>query len=309
MTTDWFASRTYRADNFDIADLAARKADDGTTVSVVLPAFNESATIAGVIHACAELSGQLVDEIVVTDGGSTDDTTTVAAEAGATVYGPDQLLPDHGPMLGKGDALWRSLSVTTGDIVVFVDTDIRNPDPRFVWALLGPLLTEPTVDLVKAYYERPIEVGGQLQPSGGGRVTELMARPLLNLFWPELAGIIQPLSGEYAVRRDLLTELPFFTGYGVEIGMLIDTLESRGINAMAQVDLSTRIHRNQTLDALSRMASGILHVAADRLRSSGRATIAEGLPTAYTQFTRDDNGTSPEQHDIKIVERRPFSEL
>jgi glucosyl-3-phosphoglycerate synthase len=273
-------------------------------VSVVLPARNEAATISGVVRACAALAGTLVDELVVLDGGSTDGTADLAVAEGARVHTDSQILPEHGPALGKGDALWRSLSVTSGDIVVFVDTDIRNPDPRFVWALLGPLLAEPGVDFVKAFYERPVELGGALHPTGGGRVTELMARPLLNLYWPALAGLVQPLSGEYAGRRDLLESLPFFTGYGVEVGLLVDILAARGADAIAQVDVYERIHRNQDMNALSRMAYGILQVAMRRLGVEPPDDLAR-----YVQFERDGGHVRPHTVEVGVTERPPIASL
>lgn len=303
----WFAERTFAAGQFDPDELAAIKAGEDVSVSVVLPARNESATIGGVIDAVMSLAGNLVDEVVVLDGGSSDDTQRVAADHGARVHTDIGVFPDLGRGLGKGDALWRSLAVTSGDIVAFIDTDIRNPDPRFVSGLLGPLLTEPDVELVKAFYDRPVELDGVMHASGGGRVTELLARPLLNLFWPELAGLVQPLSGEYAGRRTLLESIPFLTGYGVEIGMLIDTLRLRGAGAIAQVDVQQRIHRNQSLEALSRMAFGVAQAALRRLPDADRAQLGD-LPTAYRQFVRDDDGTvgMSEAQAIAIVERPPM---
>jgi glucosyl-3-phosphoglycerate synthase len=305
----WFDRRTYRAEDFLIEDLGRRKAEQELSVSVVLPARNEAGTIRGVVEACTSLAGLLVDELVVLDGDSTDGTAELAADAGARVHTDGQILPDQGPPLGKGDALWRSLSVTSGDIVVFVDTDIRNPDPRFVWALLGPLLHEPEVAFVKAYYDRPFQVGEALHATGGGRVTELMARPLINLFWPELAGLVQPLSGEYAGRRDLLETLPFFTGYGVELGLLVDTLATRGPDAIAQVDLYERVHRNQDMPALSRMAYGILQVAFRRLGDGGRVSAGLGDGGGYTQFLREDGVVRPTAVDVPVVERPAMRSL
>ena len=305
---DWFARQTFEADDFDRDELAAHKAAQQTSVSVVLPAYNEAPTIGGVIGSVMSLAGHLVDEVVVMDGGSTDGTEEVAAAHGARVHTDVGAFPELGRALGKGDALWRSLAVTSGDIVVFIDTDIRNPDERFVSGLLGPLLTTPDVQLVKAFYDRPIELGGVLQPSGGGRVTELLARPLLNLFWPELSGLVQPLSGEYAGRRGLLESIPFFTGYGVEIGMLIDTLIAHGPDAIAQVDVKRRVHRNQELAALSRMAFGVATAALRRVDQHDRGTLAE-LPITYRQFLRDAEG-HVQLHDpreIEIIERPPMA--
>lgn len=305
---DWFARRTFDADAFDLGALAEAKAAQGLSVSVVLPAFNEAPTIAGVIASVMALAGTLVDEVVVLDGGSSDTTGEVAATHGARVHTDTGAFPELGRALGKGDALWRSLAVTSGDVVVFIDTDIRNPDASFVSGLIGPLLTDPSIELVKAFYDRPIQLGTTLHAEGGGRVTELLARPLLNLFWPELSGLVQPLSGEYAGRRSLLEAIPFFTGYGVEIGMLIDTLLLRGADAIAQVDVKRRIHRNQDLEALSRMAYGVAQAALRRLPEAQRALLP-GLLGGYRQFARDDDGqvTMTAAQDIPIVERPPMA--
>ncbi|MGH8902860.1 MAG: glucosyl-3-phosphoglycerate synthase [Egibacteraceae bacterium] len=299
----WFARRTYHMDDLDVDDLAARKAAQGMRVSVVLPSRNEVETIGGVVGAAMALRGQLVDEIVVLDGGSTDGTRELAEAAGAQTFDDSEVLGEFGPGLGKGDALWRSLAVTSGDVVVFVDADIRNPDSRFVWGPLGPLLLDPEIQLVKGFYERPIQMAGTTYPTGGGRVTELTARPLLNLFWPELAGLAEPLSGEYAGRRALLESVPFFTGYGVEIGMLIDTLASGGLDVIAQVDLGERIHTNQPLDALSRMAFEIIQVARRRL-------AVEDLPDRYAQFLRSAGGRLELiEQKVQTTERPPLRDL
>jgi glucosyl-3-phosphoglycerate synthase len=196
--------------------------------------------------------------------------------------------------------------VTTGDIVAFVDTDIRNPHPRFVYGLLGPLLLDADVQLVKAFYERPLAIGETLHPSGGGRVTELMARPLLNQWWPELAWLVQPLSGEYAGRRSLLERIPFFTGYGVELGMLVDTLAAAGPDVIAQVDLAERIHRNQTLESLSRMAYGILQVACARMHAEGRLDPEVPVSSDYVQFQREREGVRAVPRQVPVVERPPL---
>lgn len=309
--TEWFRNRTVHAEHYRTDDLARAKARDGTSVSVVLPALNEAATVAAVVSSVCVLADILVDEVVVIDGGSTDGTPDVAAAAGARVHQADMLLPDFGPCVGKGDALWRSLTVTGGDVVVFLDTDIANPDPAFVVALLGPLLVEPSIELVKAFYERPVKLDRIRYASGGGRVTELTARPLLNMFWPELAGLAQPLSGEYSGRRDLLESVPFYTGYGVELGLLIDTLRLVGADAIAQVDLAVRVHRNQNLAALSRMSLGILQVAMQRLADEGRSEepedFSEGLE--YLQFERRDGRLEPRTHHVAAVERPPLRSL
>ena len=308
--TDWFARRTFTAEDLDLADLVARKRAHGLSISLVLPARNEHETIGGVVGAAMALTGDLVDEVVVLDGASTDGTAELAAAAGATVHQDSEILPQFGRALGKGDALWRSLTVTSGDIVAFVDTDIRNPDPRFVWGIIAPLLLDDGIGFVKGFYDRPLEVAGVLQPSGGGRVTELTARPLLNLFWPALAGMVQPLSGEYAGRRDLLERVPFFTGYGVELGLLIDIAVNHGADVIAQVDVGKRVHRNQPLISLSRMSFAIAHVALQRLSEAGRAQFAETLGTRYVQFGRDDRGRIALQpRDVVDVERPPIRDV
>lgn len=306
----WFRDRTFVCGQFDLAELSRRKAAAGTTVSVVLPARNEAGTVGTVVAAIGSLCGCLVDEVVVIDGGSSDSTAVSATEAGARVHLDSSVLPQFGATRGKGDALWRGLSVTSGDIVVYVDADIRNPDARFVWGLLGPLLTDPDIHLVKGFYERPLVVGGVIDTAGGGRVTELLARPLLNLFWPELAGLVQPLAGEYAGRRALLEALPFFTGYGVDLGLLVDALAHVGRDAIAQVDLGERVHRNQPLADLSVMAYAIAQVAMRRLGEAQRATLADALPQAYTQFERTAEGRITERHRVvEILERPPFATL
>jgi glucosyl-3-phosphoglycerate synthase len=302
----WYDRRTSRVDDYTVDDLVARRRAAGTTVSVVLPSRNEADTITGVVSACGSLVPALVDEIVVVDGGSDDATVTLARTAGARVLQDRDLHPEAGPVLGKGDALWRSLEGTAGDILVFVDTDIRNPDPRFVIGLLGPLLLDPGVQFVKAFYERPVQLDEVLHPTGGGRVTELMARPLLNLFWPALAGLVQPLAGEYAGRRTLLERLPFFTGYGVELGLLVDTLALEGADAIAQVDVHERIHRNQSIDALSRMAFGILQVAMARVGVEAAAAATGGPVDHYVQFERVGGQVAPRVHEVPIVERPPL---
>ena len=215
----------------------------------------------------------LVDEIVVVDSGSTDRTAQVAAEAGALVVAAADIAPGLGHVRGKGEALWKSLHVLDGDIVTWIDTDISNIQPRFVYGLLGPLLKESRIQYVKGFYQRPIREGDKLLSEGGGRVTELMARPLINLFFPELSGIIQPLAGEYAGRRALLESVPFYTGYSVEIGLLVDILEAQGISAIGQVDLERRIHRNQPLGNLSQMSYVILQGAIRKLEERHRLEL------------------------------------
>lgn len=273
----WFAENSFHAGEFsDIRKLVALKEKAGLTVSVGLPALNEEKTIGTVIKRVKGAlmdRAPLIDQIVVIDSDSTDRTVEIATELGVPVHRHSAILPETGTHVGKGEALWKSLHVLDGDIVAWIDTDIRNIQPRFVYGLLGPLLREPRIQYVKGFYQRPIRSGDTLHAEGGGRVTELMARPLINLFFPELSGIIQPLSGEYAGRRELLERLPFFTGYSVEIGLLIDILELAGLSAIGQVDLERRIHRNQSLPNLSQMAFVILQGAIRKLEERHRLEL------------------------------------
>jgi len=283
----WFQERTSHAADWQASKLVDVKGD--TKVSVVLPALNEQETVGAIVRKIrtrlVERHG-LVDELIVMDSGSTDGTYDAAVEAGAKVVRREEVLSDFEPLPGKGEVLWRSLAATTGDILVFVDSDLHDFTPTFVTGLLGPLLTMPEVQLVKATYDRHLHHGDTVVPAGGGRVTELVARPVLNMHWPQLAGFVQPLSGEYAARRTLLEQLPFPTGYGVEIGLLVDALRVVGLDGLAQVDLSHRKHRNQEIGKLGRMSSEILQVAMERLRREGRLTM-DSPATELTQFERD----------------------
>jgi glucosyl-3-phosphoglycerate synthase len=273
----WFAENTFHAHEFaDIAKLVALKERHNVTISVGLPTLNEERTVGTVIK---RVKGALmdrvplIDQLVVIDSNSEDRTVEIATELGVPVFRHPEILPETGSHVGKGEALWKSLQVLDGDIVAWIDTDISNIQPRFVYGLLGPLLREPKIQYVKGFYQRPIRQGDVLQAEGGGRVTELMARPLINLFFPELSGMIQPLSGEYAGRRELLERLPFFTGYAVEIGLLIDILEQAGLSAIGQVDLERRIHRNQPLGNLSQMSYVILQGAIRKLEERHRIEL------------------------------------
>ncbi len=278
----WFATNTFHSREFeDLEELVRLKEARGETISLVLPALNEEETIGRVIDTVkSALMDQvpLLDEILLMDSNSTDRTREIAAERGIPVYIHQHVLTEEvGSHHGKGEALWKSLYVARGDIVVWIDTDIVNIHPRFVYGLLGPLLRWDRLLYVKGFYRRPLRVGNRIQAGGGGRVTELVARPMFNLFFPELSGIIQPLSGEYAGRRRALERLPFFTGYGVETGLLIDFLESFGLESIAQVDLQERIHHNQPLVNLSKMAFAILQVFISRLEARNKVRLLEEI--------------------------------
>jgi glucosyl-3-phosphoglycerate synthase len=286
-----------------------------TTVSIVIPARNEEATVGTIVTAIRTALVQsvpLVDEVIVVDSRSVDETAASARAAGAFVVSQDDITWGLPPMPGKGGAMWAGLATTSGDIVAFVDADVDPFDPRFVSGLLGPLLTEPSISFVKGFYHRPLRSGGYSEPDGGGRVTELVARPLLNLFWPDLAGFVQPLAGESAGRRELLERVPFVSGYGVEIAMLVDLLELVGLDALAQVDLGERTHRNQSNEALGQMAAQIQLTAWSRLARQGRVEAATKLPSVITQFRRGGDQSLPNLDreivisDIGIDERPPL---
>jgi len=300
---EWLRRRTYVGGHYDAVSLLAAKRSQGVAVSVVLPALDEERTVGAIVSAIRrELAERipLVDELVVADSGSTDCTAAVAVAAGARVIDVEQVLPSSGTVPGKGEALWKSLYDTDGDLVVFIDSDLVAFDPQFVVGLLGPLLTDPDVGYVKALYDRPLTTTDGMIPTGGGRVTELVARPLLNALWPTLAGFVQPLSGEYAGRRELLERVPFVSGYGVELGLLVDLVELAGIDALAQVDLGTRQHTHQSDAALGRMAGQILQTAL--ARCPGIAVGNDFL----VQYVRTGLGVEPVTWDVGVRERPPM---
>ena len=293
---DWFAERTWQSPQWSVQELVAAKGS--RTVSVVLPALDEQRTVGAVVASVRPLLGTLVDELVVMDSGSTDRTAEVAAAAGARVVARTDVLPGLAPVPGKGEVLWRSLAATTGDVLVFIDTDLVDPDPTFVPRLLGPILTVPDTHLVKAFYRRPLAA----EAAGGGRVTELMARPLLSALRPELSGVIQPLSGEYAGTRALLESVPFAAGYGVEIGLLLDAHAVVGLDALAQVNLGVRRHHNQDIAALGQMARQVLGTA---LRRCGMSPAS----TELTQFVQVAGEWLPDTAELPVADRPPMREL
>src|SRR3954468_14228019 len=254
----WFEHRTTSATSLaeiDVNALLLAKRRGGHRVSLVLPARDEESTVGVLVQDLADCwvrAVPLVDELVVMDSDSTDRTADVARAAGAEVVATRDVLPGHGTRPGKGEALWKALAVTSGDLVVFMDSDLLGDVTHYVPGLLAPLLTDPRVDYVKGCYTRPLTVDGEHRPAGGGRVTELTARPLLNALWPELAGFVQPLGGEYAGRRSALEQVPFVSGYGVEAGLLIDLLALGGLGSLAQVDLGVRRHVSQSEEALGK---------------------------------------------------------
>lgn len=285
---DWSARRTYRAADFRPADLVAAKA--GRRVSVVLPARNEESTVGVIVEALRTelvIGVPLIDELVVVDSHSTDTTAAVARTAGARVVAQGEILPALGDVPGKGEALWKSLAATDGDIVAFLDSDLREFDTDFAVGLLGPLLTEPEVVFCKGAFDRPLNDGRTVLPAGGGRVTELVARPLLATHWPALTGFIQPLGGEYAGTRAALESIPFAGAYGVDIGILIDLYEAFGLDALAQVDLGRRVHRNSPDSALAVMAMHQHLAVLERLQRHGRVAGAAAPGDTLRLHRRD----------------------
>jgi glucosyl-3-phosphoglycerate synthase len=251
----------------------------------------------------------LLDEIVLIDSNSTDHTREIAVKRGIPVHIHQHLLERLGARDGKGEALWKSLLVTRGDIIVWLDTDIVNIHPRFVYGILGPLLINPQVQFVKGFYRRPLKVGEKMQAGGGGRVTELTARPLLNLFYPELSGVVQPLSGEYAGRRAALEQVRFFSGYGVETGLLIDIYEKYGLNAIAQVDLLERIHHNQPLEALSKMSFAIIQTVIRKLEGRFGGAVLEDVNRSMKLIRYGAKGYFLDVEEIAERERPPMIEI
>ncbi|HVT65689.1 MAG TPA: glucosyl-3-phosphoglycerate synthase [Mycobacteriales bacterium] len=307
--TDWFARRTSDIDSWPVARVAAAKS--GTRVAVVLPARNEEATVGEIVMAIrTELVGgiALVDEVIVVDSGSEDATAAVAADSGARVVGLGDVLSDFTPRPGKGEAMWRGVAATDADVVVFVDADLESFDAGFVVALLGPLLADRDIHFVKAAYDRP-PIDPSVPSNGGGRVTELMARPWLSAFWPELGGVLQPLAGEYAARTSLLRQLPFRCGYGVDLGLLLDTYRVAGLDAIAQVDLRRRWHRHSDLPSLGRMASEVMHTALDRLVAEGRLPAGSDIATKLWQPERLEGSVALRSHDVDVAERPPLDSI
>ncbi|QWF84365.1 glucosyl-3-phosphoglycerate synthase [Amycolatopsis sp. CA-230715] len=312
----WLVRRSSRAADWPAASLVAAKR--GRRISVVLPARDEEETVGAIVGAIRrDLMEELpvVDELVVVDSRSTDRTAAVAAGAGASVVAQDAVLPALARLDGKGDALWKRLAATTGDFVVFVDADLRDFTTAYVTGLLGPLLADDEIGYVKGFYHRPLAGAENTDADGGGRVTELVARPLLNLYWPELAGMVQPLAGEYAGRRELLESIPFVAGYGVEIGHLIDLAEAHGIEVLAQVDLGHRKHRHQSTQALGRMSGQIVQTVFERLERHGGLVPVRRRANVLAQFRRahgaGEHGVERELllTDLSHRERPPLRDL
>ena len=306
-----------RWQDWPAADLAEHKRQAGATVSVVIPARDEERTVGGVVRAIRRLAADtgLVDEIVVIDSDSSDATSRVAADAGAAVHRAKEVAPELGAFPGKGEALWKSLLVTKGDLLVFVDADLTHWGPHFVTGLLGPLLADERVQLVKGFYERLYSDGDGSVSADGGRVTELMARPLLSVWWPELTGVVQPLAGEWAARRDLMESLPIPVGYGIELAVLIDTAREHGLDAIAQVDLGRRGHKHQASHDLALMAAELLLVAERRRLASGPSQPDrqdrqdDRGQVELRQFVRVGGEMRQRSRPVPVAERPPLCSL
>jgi glucosyl-3-phosphoglycerate synthase len=315
---DWFERRS-----FDYRDFGGF-ANPGetirhTSITLVLPTREVAGTIGPILDTVARLNERtgLVDQVLVVDADSADGTADIARAHGAEVYSENELLPEFGPALGKGDAMWRGLSAARGDIVMYADTDTPDFGEHFIYGTVGPLLTVPGVQFSKAAYRRPFTSENQSVVDGGGRVTELMAKPLLNFFYPELAGFVQPLAGEFAVYRDLLLRTPFLTGYGVEIAILIDVFSSAGLSAMAQVDLGSRQNRHQPLWDLTRMSSTVLRALARRVPGMEQQMLTPRgpdvwelrRPETYLHAVATEDGLRLDEHLNELLERPPMAQV
>lgn len=314
----WFAENTFHAREFqDLKRLVELKEKQGLTASLGLPTLNEEKTIGKIIQMVRARFMQqypLLDEIVVIDSNSTDRTVEIAKSLGVPVVKHPEVLTRFekwppGMWHGKGEALWKSLYILRGDLVAWIDTDIVNIHPRFVYGILGPLIREPRLVYVKGFYQRPLRTGGKTEARGGGRVTELTARPLLNLFYPELSGFVQPLSGEYAGRREALERVPFFAGYGVEMGLLIDILGKFGLSRIGQVDLEERVHRNQSITALSKMSFEIIQVVLARVGRARGVELVEELNKSMKLIRYESNEFQLDVADIRARERPAMNEV
>jgi len=314
MKSNWLEKNTFHYSEFNnLNRLVEEKQRKNLKISLCLPTLNEEKTIAKeILIMKSELMTRnpLLDEIVVIDSGSTDKTRDIASAFGADVYEAAEILPHLETFKGKGENLWKALYIAQGDIIVYLDTDIKNIHHRFAYGLLGPLLLFDHIKYVKAFYDRPISIGkSKIRPTGGGRVTELVIRPLFSLFFPELTQILQPLSGEYAGVRELFEKIPFPIGYGVETSIILDIYEKWGLDVIAQVDLDKRIHRNQDTRALGKMAFVILQTFIRRKRKLGLVDFTEDLFDEMIQYNLVKNQYMPDIYKIEGHERPPIIEV
>jgi glucosyl-3-phosphoglycerate synthase len=309
----WLDQNTFHHGEFwDILKLVKEKEKKGLKISLCIPTLNEEKTIGKeVLILRSELMERypLIDEFAIIDSGSEDKTLEVASSYGADTYLASDILPEEGDKPGKGENLWKAIHQLKGDIICYVDADISNIHPRFVYGLVAPLIHRTEVQYVKAFYDRPLNYSSGLRSSGGGRVTEILIRPLFSLFYPELTNIIQPLSGEYAARREVLEIIPFPIGYGVETSHLLDLYLKFGLDAFAQTDLDRRVHRNQTTNALGKMSFGILQTFINRLHSQGKIDRIPEMETFYRRFQVEDGSYNQLTQEVVEEERRPMIEV
>jgi len=307
---EWLKKNTFHHSDFaDLRKIVDQKEKQGITISLCIPTLNEAKTIGKeIILFRSELMQRmpLLDEIAVIDSGSADNTREIAASFGADVHLASDILPSVGENRGKGENLWKAIYQLSGDIIVYIDADIKNIHPRFVYGLVSLLVLRKEIQYVKAFYDRPLAFSDDIRPTGGGRVTEILIRPLFSLFFPELSGIIQPLSGEYAVRREVLENIPFPIGYGVETSHLIDVYAQWGLEAFAQTDLDRRVHRNQQTIDLGKMSFGILQTFFRRLEAQGHITTLPEIQNILRQFQAHEREYETVEIDIREVERPPM---
>lgn len=311
---NWLKKNTFHYSDFkDLTHLVEEKEKKNLTISLCLPTLNEEKTIAKeIVIMKSELITRypLLDEIVVIDSGSTDKTMEIAEQYGADVYSADNILPDLKKYKGKGENLWKALYITKGDIIVYLDADIKNIHHRFVYALIGPLILSDNIKYAKAFYDRPITIDKKkIRATGGGRVTELVIRPLFSIFFPELTQILQPLSGEYAGFREIFEKIPFPIGYGIETSMILDIYEKWGLDVIAQVDLEKRVHRNQDTRALGRMAFVIMKTFLDRIEKLGLIDKKHELFNEMIQFTLVEDSYEPDIYSFGTSDRPPIIEI
>jgi len=314
MESSWLRKNTFHYSEFnDLNRLVDEKQRKNLTISLCLPTLNEEKTIAKeILILKSELMSRypLLDEIVVVDSGSTDKTREIARSYGADVYEAADILPNLETFTGKGENLWKALYITKGDIIVYIDADIKNIHHRFAYALIGPLLLYENIKYCKAFYDRPIAIGkSKIRPTGGGRVTELVIRPLFSLFFPELTQILQPLSGEYAGYREIFEAIPFPIGYGIETSFILDIYEKWGLDVIAQVDLEKRIHRNQDTKALGKMSFAILMTFINRKRKLGMVDYKDDIFNEMIQYNLVKNEYKPDIFTVEGRERPPMLDI
>lgn len=309
----WLHTNTFHHSAFwDLMAMMKEKEKQGLTISLCIPTLNEAATIGKeIVIFKSELMDRypLIDEIAVIDSGSEDQTREIAASFGADVYLSSDILPEMGVKRGKGENLWKAIYQLQGDIIIYVDADISNIHPRFAYGLVGPLIYHHTIQYVKAFYDRPLAFSHDVRPSGGGRVTEILVRPMFSLFFPELTALIQPLSGEYAVRRNVLEKLAFPIGYGVETAHLLDVYRTWGMDAIAQTDLDQRVHRNQATRDLAKMAFGILQAFLKRTEQQGLINMLTERSHALRQFQVREKTYEQIVYEIIEEERPPMMDI